>query len=473
MKHIFPRPDHQLAAVRLSSRRAAVVLVLLPLMAAAALAVVPAAKPEEVGFASDRLQRVNQVIQRAIDAKQIAGAVTVVARRGKVAHFEAQGMMDLEARTPMRKDAIFRMASMSKPVTGVAILMLLEEGKVRLNDPVSRFIPEFKDTRVAVAAPAAAAATTPSGTPPAAGRGAPAASGAAAQRGAGTAGQQAGRGRGRGAPQEISYVPASRPITVRDLLTHTSGLASGGAGSREAGRLAPRDTSSNLAAYVPKLGAAPLDFQPGTEWRYSALAGMETLGRIVEVASGLPFDQFLKQRIFDPLGMKDTGFFPTDDKQPRVATLYDRENNQLARAETPSWLATRTLFSGGGGLWSTAEDYLQFAQMLVNGGQLNGKRLLGPRTVDLMGSNHLGDLYAKSGASRSGMGWGLSVEVVVDPVAANRRTSQGSFGWDGAFGTHFWVDRTEQIAGILLIQQGVQSQLNRDFENAVMQAIID
>jgi len=415
----------------------------------AAGAVVPGGKPEEVGFASDRLQRVNQVIQRAIDAKQIAGAVTVVARKGKVAHFEAQGMMDIEAKTAMRKDAIFRMASMSKPVTGVAIMMLLEEGKVRLNDPVSRFIPEFKDTRVAVEKPA---------PPPPAGAPAPA----------------AGRGRGRGGPPpEVTFVPADRPVTVRDLLTHTSGLASGGAGSREAGRLAPRETSSNLAVYIPKLGAAPLDFQPGTQWRYSALAGMQTLGRIVEVASGMTFDQFLKQRIFDPLGMKDTGFFPADANLPRIATLYDRDRTSggLTRADTPSWLATKTLFSGGGGLWSTPEDYLQFAQMLVNGGQLNGKRLLSPRTVDLMGTNNLGDLYAKG--NRPGMGWGLSVEVVVDPIAANRRTSPGTFGWDGAFGTHFWVDRKEQITGILLIQQAVQSQLNRDFENAVMQAIVD
>ena len=434
--------------------RALAVLILVPLLLVTAAAMVPIGKPEEVGFSSERLQRINQVIQRAIDAKQIAGAVTVVARRGKVAHFEAQGMMDLEAKTPMRKDAIFRMASMSKPVTGVAIMMLLEEGKVRLNDPVSRFIPEFKDTKVAIAQPAPAPAAAPASTAP----------GATAP---------AGRGRaGRGAvPQEITLVPATRAITVRDLLTHTSGLESGGAGSREGGRIAPRDTKSNLAEYIPKLGGVPLDFQPGTEWRYSALAGMETLGRIVEVASGLTFDQFLKQRIFDPLGMKDTGFFPTDDKLSRVATQYGRQDGALQREDTPSWLATKTLFSGGGGLWSTPEDYLQFAQMLVNGGQLNGKRLLSPRTVDLMSSNHLGDLYAKGG--RSGMGWGLSVEVVVDPVAANRRTSAGSFGWDGAFGTHFWVDRKEQITGILLIQQGVQSQLNRDFENAVMQAIVD
>ena len=424
------------------------------------VAAVPLGKPEEVGLSSERLHRIDDVIQRAIDAKQIAGAVTIVSRKNRIAHFEAQGFMDLESKTAMRKDAIFRMASMSKPVTSVAILMLLEEGKVRLNDPVSKFIPEFKDTKVAVTQPASSETTTSASTSTA----------------ASTATTAAGRGRGRGAAvaQEITLVPASRPITVKDLLTHTSGLESGGAGSREGNRIAPRDTKSNLATYIPKLGAVPLDFQPGTEWRYSALAGMETLGRIVEVASGMTFDQFLKTRLFDPLGMKDTAFYQPDEKQSRIASLYGRPQGQptgLQKQGTPEWLDTKTLFSGGGGLWSTAEDYIQFATMLVNGGQLNGKRFLSPRTVDLMGSNQLGDLYSK--ANRPGMGWGLGVEIALDPVAANRRVGTGSFGWDGAFGTHFWVDRKEQIAGVLLIQQGVQAQLNRDFENAVLQAIVD
>jgi CubicO group peptidase (beta-lactamase class C family) len=288
-----------------------------------------------------------------------------------------------------------------------------------------------------------------------------------------------GRGRGRGAAAaEISLVAASRPITIRDLLTHTSGLASGGAGSREAGRIGARDaTKDTLATHIPRFGTAPLDFQPGTAWRYSALAGIDTLGRVVEVASGLTFDQFLKQRIFDPLGMKDTSFYPDGARMPRVATLYRRQADRpgvLERQDTPDWLS-KTLFSGGGGLWSTAEDYLQFAQMLVNGGQLNGKRLLSPRTIELMAANHVGDLYAEStpAGTRRGMGFGLTVEVVVDPVRANRRQSPGSFGWDGAFGTHFWVDPKEQLTGILLIQQAVNATLNRDFENAVMQAIVD
>jgi CubicO group peptidase (beta-lactamase class C family) len=425
--------------MRFRIRHAAVVIAALMLTAG----VVPNSKPEDVGMSAERLQRIGQVIQRYMDAKDLAGAVSVVSRRGKVAYFEAQGLMDVEHKMPMRKDAIFRMASMSKPVTGVAILMLLEEGKIRLNDPVSKFIPEFKDTKVAIEKPQ-------------------------------PAGAAAGGGRGQAArAPEIYTVPANREITIRDLMTHTSGLESGGAGTREGNRIAPRDRSSSLAAYIPKLGAVPLDFQPGTQWRYSALAGIETLGRIVEVVSGMTFDQFLKQRIFDPLGMKDTTFAPADEKAPRIANIYTMSPKGLAKQDTPEWLATTTLFSGGGGLWSTAEDYLQFAQMLVNGGELNGKRLLSPRTVDLMSSNHVGDLFAQSSQARAGMGFGLTVEVVVDQIAANRRTSNGSFGWDGAFGTHYWVDRKDQITGLLLIQRSTYAQLNRDFENAVMQAVID
>ena len=199
-------------------------------------------------------------------------------------------------------------------------------------------------------------------------------------------------------------------------MTHTSGLASGGAGTREGIRIAPRRSSDNLAGYIPTLGAVPLDFQPGTQWAYSLLAGIDTLGRIVEVASGLTFDEFLRQRIFEPLGMKDTAFFPSEDRMPRVVTLYSRTPNGLERRALPRWADTKTLFSGGGGLWSTAEDYLQFAQMLVNGGELGETRLLGLRTVDRMASNHVGDLFAnaRSPGGRAGMGFGLTVDVVLD-----------------------------------------------------------
>ena len=427
----------------LSRRRLVPVLVAIVAVSLTAAAG-PGGRPEDVGLSSERLQRIGETVQRYIDSSQITGAITMVSRKGRIAHFEAQGLMDLEHSTPMRRDAIFRMASMSKPVTGVAILMLMEEGTVRLTDPVSRFIPEFKNTKVAMLkTPAGGAVTAPG---PAAGA--------------------------QNREPEIYTVPAEREITIRDLMTHTSGLESGGAGTREGARMSPRSTTSTLAAYVPTLGVVPLDFQPGAQWRYSALAGIETLGRIVEVASGQTFDQFLKTRIFDPLGMKDTAFFPSDDRQARVVTLYERKDGKLSRIDTPAWLATKTLFSGGGGLWSTAEDYMQFAQMLVNGGVLNGRRLLSPRTVDLMGSNHVGDLYSGIGQRLKGMGFGLTVEVVVDGVSANRRESNGSFGWDGAFGTHFWVDRKEQLVGLLMVQES-NGQLMRDFENAVMQAIVE
>jgi len=408
----------------------------------------PAGKPEEVGLSAERLQRVREAVERHIDAGEVSGAVTLVERRGRVAYFEAQGVTDLESKTPMPKDALFRLASMSKPITGVAVLMLLEEGKLRLNDPVSRFIPEFKNlNKVAVPRPGAEAA-------------------AAGGRGAAPGGQ------GSAAP-EFDTVPASREITIRDLLTHTSGLMSGGLGNSVASRLAPRTPIDTLATYVPKLAAVPLDFQPGALWRYSGLAGFDVLARVVEVASGLPFDQFLKQRLFDPLGMKDTGFYPTPAQMPRVVTLYQRTPAGLQRAPDQFPLNSRIYFSGAGGLITTAADYAQFAQMLLNGGQLNGRRLLGPRTVELMTANHTGDMVnGQFGRPARGMGFGLSVQVVLDPVAADLRVSPGTYGWAGAYGCNVNIDPKEQMATIIMMQTATP-QLQRDFEAAVWQAIVE
>ena len=419
---------------RLVARLSSIVVLVALFAAPAARAQVPAGKPGDVGLSAKRLERIGEMIQRAIDADQISGAVTVVARRGHVAHFEAHGLMDIEANTPMQKDTIFPIASMTKPVTGVAILMLVEEGKVRLSDPVSRFIPEFRDTKVAMPRTDAAG--------------------------------------GEGA---IYTVPADREVTVHDLITHTSGLVSGGAGSEAAGRIAPRDTTGTVADWTAALGAAPLDFQPGTRWAYSGLAGIDTLGRIVEVASGLTFDEFLRQRIFEPLGMKDTAFNVPDDRKSRVVTLYGRTPDGLAHRAVPEWVATTTLHGGGGGLWSTAGDYLQFAQMLVNGGELNGTRLLSPRTVDLMAANHVGDLYEKAGRTGGapGKGFGLTVDVVLDNATARGdHRSTGSFGWSGAFGTTYWVDPKEEMTAILMVQTP-GGPLRADFQNAVMQAIVD
>jgi CubicO group peptidase (beta-lactamase class C family) len=418
----------------------AAVLLILPLRAGSMMI---AAKAEEVGLSTERLQRITEVVRRYIDAKNVAGAVTLVARRGKIAYFEAQGLADIEANKPMAKDSIFRLASMSKPITGVAIMMLVEEGKVRLSDPVSRFIPEFKNLdKVAVAKPGAQA---------------------------GPAGGRGGRGRA-GGPEAVPFdvVSATREITIRDLLTHGSGLVSGGLGASAAPTRTPTDT---LATYVPKLAAVPLDFQPGTLWRYSGGAGFDVLSRVVEVVSGQTFDQYLKQRIFDPLGMKDTAFSLTGDRVPRLALLYQRGENGLQR-NTQNQPTTTPYFSGAGGLMSTADDYVQFGQMMLNGGELNGKRLVSPKTMELMTSNHTGDMVnGQFGRPPRGMGFGLSMQVVEDPVAADLRVSKGAYGWAGGTGVSFWVEPKEQIVSIFFIQ-GAGGGLRPDFENAVRQAII-
>jgi CubicO group peptidase (beta-lactamase class C family) len=382
------------------------------------------AKPEDVGMSSERLRRIHEAMLRHIDAGEISGAVTLVARRGRIVNFEAHGLMDLESKRPMQTDAIFRIASMSKPITGVAVMMMLEEGKLRLNDPVSKFLPEFKDSKVAV----------PHG-------------------------------------KDFYIVPADRDLTIRDLLTHTNGLMTGGPGSKAG---PPRMTEGDtLATYIPRLATVPLDFQPGTQWAYSGYAAPDTLSRIVEIVSGQPYNEFLRTRIFEPLGMKDTFFYPPDDRRPRMVTLYSKSPNGLVKAPNQDGFSLKSYFSGGGGLMSTAEDYLQFAQMLLNGGELNGKRLLSPRTVELMASNHVGDLFnGKLGRPAHGMGYGLLVGIVEDSVAAGLRVSSGSFGWDGAYGTQTWIDPKEKMVTIVMIQTQV-TPVQRDFENAVMQAIVE
>ena len=407
-------------------RLLSIVLLTLPVAAAS----LPSGKPEEVGLSADRLQRIHQMIQRHIDAGDISGAVTLVARKGRIAHLEAHGLMNLESKKPMATDAIFRIASMSKPITGVAILMLMEDGKVRLNDPVSKFIPEFKEMKVAVL-------------------------------------KDPAPGRPASTPPEFYTVPAGREITIRDLLTHTSGLVSGPIGTREAAKIS-RKPGETLADYIPRLGAVPLDFQPGSRWSYSPGAGFDTLGRVVEIISGQNFDEFLRQRIFEPLGIKEIFFNPPEQLIPRMATIYRKGETGLEKQDRGVVTGNR-YFSGAGGLASTTGDYAQFSQMLLNGGQLNGQRLLSPKTVELMSAVHLPATFPGRPPGRS---WGLSVQVISDAVAAGFRVSDGSFGWDGAFGTHFWVDPKEKMVGILMVQTS-NGQVSRDFENAVMQAIIE
>jgi CubicO group peptidase (beta-lactamase class C family) len=414
-----------------------VAVLVLPIGAAPA----PSGKPEEVGLSSERLQRITQMIQRRIAAGELAGAVTIVARKGKVAHHVAHGVMDLQSKQPMTPASMFRIASMTKPIVGVAIMMMVEEGKLRLNDPVSRYIPEFRGMKVAMAQPGAG------------GRGA---------------------GAGAGAPPAPAApafytVPAQREITIKDLLTHTSGLGSGAMGNSDIAKVA-RKEGETLAQYIPRLGGTALEFQPGSRWAYSAGAGFETLGRLVEIASGLPLDQFFRQRIFDPLGMKDITFWPSDAQWPRVATVYARDAKGLTKT-TPAndTFGRNVYFRGSGGLFSTAEDYIPFGMMLANGGELGGKRLLSRKTVEMLRTAHVLDTLPGRPA---GEGYGLSVRVVLNHAARNTLLSDGTYGWTGAQGTHFFVDPKEELVGVLMVQTS-SGEIQRDFEDLVAQSVAD
>ena len=389
-------------------------LAALPLMAGA---------PEDVGLSSERLLQVRNMIQRRIDAGEFAGAVSLVARRGRIAYFEAQGMADLASARPMSKDTLFNIASMSKPVTSVAVLMLVEQGKIRLNDPVSRYLPAFRGMKVAIERPSA------------------------------------------GPGIKFDTVPAAREITVHDLLTHTSGLASGPMGKS----VVPwRETNETLAAYAARLAVSPLEFQPGTRWAYSP-AGYDTLGHLVEKVSHLDFDQFLQRRILEPLAMHDTFFFVPDDKKPRQAAIYRHRDGRLmvwenATSGTPE-------ISGAGGLNTTAADYLAFLQMLLNGGEWNGKRLLSPRSVQMMISPQAPDTLP---GRRNGEAWGLGVAVLTPGSTLGSPLAAGSASHGGNFGTFFWIDPRVKLAAILLTQTSMRgSSLFGDFQSAVMQSLIE
>jgi CubicO group peptidase (beta-lactamase class C family) len=376
--------------------------------------------------------------------------VAIVARKGKVVYLTSRGVMDLETKQPVTASTMFRVASMTKPVTSVALMMMVEEGKVRLNDPVSRYIPEFKNLKVAVADPVAAVA--PQAAP-------------APATGAGGRGGRGGRG---GPPPKFTTVAAAREVTIKDLLTHVSGLASGDMSNSTVQAVA-RKQGEKLADYIPRLGGTALEFQPGTRWAYSAQAGHDTLGRIVEIASGMPLNEFFQKRIFDPLGMKDISFWPSEAQWPRVANVYNRGDSGLTKSTSPNGMSSNVYFMGSGGLISTAEDYIPFGVMLANGGELNGKRILGRKTVEMLRSAHVPDTLPGRAA---GEGYGLGVRVVTSHVKRGTMLSDGTYGWSGVYGTHFFVDPVEQVVGVLLVQTANQ-EVNRDFEDLVAQAIVD
>jgi CubicO group peptidase (beta-lactamase class C family) len=271
-----------------------------------------------------------------------------------------------------------------------------------------------------------------------------------------------------------STVAAARGITILDLLTHTSGLASGGPSTPAyAALMKERKPTDTLADFIPRLGSLALDFQPGTKWRYSGGAGFDTLGRIVEIASGMTFDQFLRAKLFGPLGMNDTYFNVPEKEQGRLATVYRRSEKGLEKPAVPLRIGSPAYFSGAGGLTSTVGDYFQFAQMLCNGGKLNGKQILSPLTVDLMLSNNVGELFlGQIGRPPQGVGFGLGGEIVLNAAEARLRKPNGSYGWDGAFGTYWWVNRAEQMVAILFVQTPGRAP-HHDFDNAVSQAVVE
>lgn len=395
-------------------------------------------KPEDAGLSSERLKRIAPIINAHVESKEFAGAVTLVARRGKVVHLEAHGLMDREANKAMRPETLFRMASMTKPITAVAILMLMEEGKLVLTDPVSKFVPEYKNPKVAVW-------NLPNDP--------------------------------KGAGYQL--VPADREITLQDLLTHTSGLANGTAGpAGEYYRRANINLNGlGLADRVKRLAGLPLNFQPGSQWEYSPGTGFDTLGRVVEILSGMNLEQFFKARIFTPLGMNDSFFTIPAGRMGDLAVVYTRTDQGLTKPTPAAPLpAGVEYFSGAGGLISSAQDYLQFCQMLLNGGQHNGVRLLSRKSVELMTDNAIGNLdlrnYLDGEHNLRGYGFGLGVRVRRSTGASGWLGSVGDFGWAGANGTYFWVDPKEQLVAMVLMSTRVL-RLRMEFPNAVYQAFTD
>ena len=321
-----------------------------------------------------------------------------------------------------------------KPILGVAAMMMLEEGRIRTTNPVSRFIPEFSDMQVAVLEHPGDKDVSPRFVE-----------------------------RDKIPPHRL--VPAESEITIEHLLTHTSGLMSSGLGTAVSG-FGRRDPEATLASYIPTLGEVPLDFQPGSRWTYSPGTGLDVVARIIEIVSGQPFDEFIQERIFDPLGMKDTYFNVPQDKESNAVVIHGRNLDDWVHPGPTKY------FSASGGLRSSGPDFLRFEQMLVNGGELFGNRLLSPRTIENMASNHVGDLFRGVAGGETGMGFGYTVSMVVDPITANSRRSKGAFGWGGAFGTQSWTDPREQLTAVLMLQQPYLSA-QYDFGNAVQQAIIE
>ena len=405
----------------------------------------PLVAPEQVGLSAARLDRVRKWMHGWVDSGKLAGMVTCVMRKGELAFAEVYGKSDLARNKPMRPDTIFRIYSMTKPLTSTAIMMLYEEGRFQLDDPISKFIPAFANPRV-----------------------------------------MTGGSRGK-----IETAPAEREINFRDLLTHTSGLTYGFMESNpvDAAYRAKQDgvdfqtADTSLKQIVERLAQLPLIAQPGKAWNYSV--STDVLGYLVEVISGQPFEKFLKERVIDPLRMVDTDFHVPADKHDRFAANYAAgAGGKLDLIDDPGksrYLAPRKVNSGGGGLVSTAADYLRFCKFMLNKGELDGVRLLGRKTVELMTMNHLKGDMADMGTPRfsestyTGIGFGLGFSVMSDPAKAYIAGTPGEYAWGGAASTAFWIDPKEDMAVVLLTQLMPSSTypIRRELRVLTYQAIVD
>ncbi|MGH7944965.1 MAG: serine hydrolase domain-containing protein [Opitutaceae bacterium] len=410
----------------------------LPAFAQRTMALAAKSDVAQPGFDAARLQRLDAVIQDHVDRKQIAGAIMFIARDGQMAHLRTFGLQDMEAARPMAPDAIFRIASMSKAVTSVAVMMLYEEGKFRLHDPVSKFIPGFKNSVVAV--------KPTDETPALPGR-------------------------------TYATVPAKRPIQIRDLLTHTAGLTYGdglaNAEYRAANLIGWNFTAKDetIGDAINRLATLPLHGQPGEVYQYGY--STDVLGYLVEVASGMPLDQFFEERIFRPLKMVDTCFYLPPAKSARLANVYGMEGGKLVLKETTGKslyvYGPRKCFSGGAGLLSTVDDYGRFLQMLLNNGELDGARVLSRKSVELMRANHTGDKYV-----RDTKAFGLGFWVLDDLGHYGELGTEGSYGWGSAYFPQYLVDPKERIVALFMTQHMPSGglDLNQRFKTLMYQALV-
>ena len=437
----FVTTDFPMKTYPLIERWCRVLVLGFALACSIAQAVENAPQPTEAGivaagFSVERLHRLDAVIEGEIARQQLGGGIMYIARDGRPVQFKTYGRQDIENNVPMRADAIFRIASMSKAITSVAVMMLYEEGRFMLNDPVAKYLPAFANPVVAMPAPA-------------------------------------------GSPEGVKYVTekAKRPITIRDLLRHTAGLTYGDGLAAEAYKKEGftnwyiLGNNETLAQVVDRIAALPLHGHPGENWQYGY--STDVLGRLIEVISGQSLDKFIEQRITGPLGMSDTSFFLPPEKASRLANVYGIKNGQLLLQESAATSdfihGPRKCFSGGAGMLSTTADYARFLQMLLNGGEIDGVRLLSPKTVELMHANHLGDKFHGEAD-----GFGLGFWVNVHQGAVGEIGTEGAYGWGSAYFPQYVVDPKERLVILFMAQHRPTggSNLNQLIKVLTYQALI-